>query len=65
MGFTKIQEKLLLIQVGYYPVLYDNRDPDFKNKFAKDQVWTFIGIKLEKNSKYRRFLCCFVLNNMN
>lgn len=51
MSYLKIEE--LIECVRRYPILYNTKNPDYKNYESKNRVWRAIAAELnEKDSKY-------------
>lgn len=50
--FTAEEDEILITLVSQYPLLYNLNLEDYKNNRKKDNVWSEIGEKLNKTSKY-------------
>lgn len=47
--------EILLDLVEDYPLLYDKRHPDYKNKTLKSSIWKIIGSEFGMEGKLKRF----------
>lgn len=57
--FTAEEDEILITLVSQYPLLYNLNLEDYKNNRKKDNVWSEIGEKLNKTSKYLYQLILF------
>lgn len=51
--FSAAEDEILIDEIQKNKVIFDSSDLSHKDKNIKDSIWTEIGIKLNRNSKYK------------
>lgn len=51
LEFTKEEEEQIIDFVKQNPLLYDPRNPNYKNRTSRDKLWNDIATSLNKSGK--------------
>lgn len=51
LEFTKEEEEQIIDFVKQNPLLYDLRNPNYKNRTSRDKLWNDIATSLNKSGK--------------
>lgn len=56
LDFSPDEEVQIIDYVKQHPILYNPKNPDYKNKTKRDKIWNDLGIILNKPGYF--FLFC-------